>query len=128
MVESGARGRQVQVMRVETLAGASQAAREGGVQLPGTVGVLLPLATSGDIREWSPLQPGQGPLLFHLPVRGEPQAVSPAGSAGPAGTFCQWPQSFSPRDLGLGSLGLCPTSVWAPFPFPRGQHQGGTGP
>ena len=50
--------------------------------------------------------------------------MSPAGSAGPAGTFCQWPQSFSPRDLGLGSLDLCPTSVWAPFPFPGGQHQG----
>lgn len=74
MVESGARGRQVQVMRVETLAGASQAAREGGVQLPGTVGVLLPLATSGDIREWSPPAARPGPPFV--------PSASPGGTTG----------------------------------------------
>lgn len=59
--------------------------------------------------EWSPLPfflprqpPGQSRGL---------QALCPAGSAG---TFCQWPQNPFLGGLGLGSLRLCMTFVWAP--------------
>lgn len=83
-----------------------------------------PVGTPG---EWS--RPCRSPASFPLPavcggslpvgspaLLWKPRAVSSAGPVGSAGTFRPWPQSFSPWDLGLCSLDLCLTAVWAPFP------------
>lgn len=83
-----------------------------------------PVGTPG---EWS--RPCRSPASFPLPavcggslpvgspaLLWKPRAVSSAGPLGSAGTFRPWPQSFSPWDLGLCSLDLCLTAVWAPFP------------
>lgn len=85
---------------------------------------MLLWTTSGDPRGMVPPlpQPSQLPPSCRLwrqpPCRLPGLALEATGCVlcRAPGTFRPWPQSFSPWDLGLCSLDLCLTAVWAPFP------------